>query len=138
MSYDPNEKRGYDFTGILSEKFDTIQRGTFSTREFVVEKSVDFNGKSITNYIKFQCVQERTNIIDNFAVGDEIKVHFNLRGNKWVKDGRTSFFTNLDAWRIEPISATQASQQPQQNEEYLEPLDTFTSTSDSNIDDLPF
>ncbi len=137
MSNDPNEKRGYDFSGILSEKFETVQRGTFSSREFVLEKSVDFNGKTITNYIKFQCTQDRTNIIDNYAIGDEIKVHFNIRGNKWVKDGRTSYFTNLDAWRIEAISANQAAPQ-QQNEEYLEPIDSFTSTSDSNIDDLPF
>ena len=125
MSYDSNEKKGYDFTGKLTEKFETVLRGTFSSREFVVEKSVDFNGKTITNYIKFQCVQDKTKIID-----------FNLKGNKWVKDGRTSYFTNLDAWRIEPVLAGQATQS--QNEEYLEPLDTFTSTSDSNIDDLPF
>jgi hypothetical protein len=136
MSYDSNEKKGYDFTGKLTEKYETVLRGTFSSREFVVEKSVDFNGKTITNYIKFQCVQDKTKIIDNISVGDEIKVHFNLRGNKWVKDGRTSYFTNLDAWRIEPVLAGQAQQM--QNEEYLEPLDTFTSTSDSNIDDLPF
>lgn len=136
MSYDSNEKKGYDFTGKLTEKYETVLRGTFSSREFVVEKSIDFNGKTITNYIKFQCVQEKTKIIDNISVGDEIKVHFNLRGNKWVKDGRTSYFTNLDAWRIEPVLAGQAPQH--QNEEYLEPLDTFTSTSDSNIDDLPF
>ncbi len=136
MSYDSNEKKGYDFTGRLTEKYETVLRGTFSSREFVVEKSVDFNGKTITNYIKFQCVQEKTKIVDSISVGDEIKVHFNLRGNKWVKDGRTSYFTNLDAWRIEPILAGQAPQQ--QNDEYLEPLDTFTSTSDSNIDDLPF
>ncbi len=136
MSYDSNEKKGYDFTGKLTEKYETVLRGTFSSREFVVEKSVDFNGKTITNYIKFQCVQDKTKIIDPISVGDEIKVHFNLRGNKWVKEGRTSYFTNLDAWRIEPVLAGQA-QQPQ-NEEYLEPLDTFTSTSDSNIDDLPF
>lgn len=136
MSYDSNEKKGYDFTGKLTEKYETVLRGTFSSREFVVEKSVDFNGKIITNYIKFQCVQEKTKIVDNISVGDEIKVHFNLRGNKWVKDGRTAYFTNLDAWRIEQVLGGQAPQT--QNEEYLEPLDTFTSTSDSNIDDLPF
>ena len=136
MSYDTNEKKGYDFTGKLTEKFETVLRGTFSSREFVVEKSVDFNGKTITNYIKFQCVQEKTKMIDTISVGDEIKVHFNLRGNKWVKEGKTSYFTNLDAWRIEQVLGGQVPQS--QNEEYLEPLDTFTSTSDSNIDDLPF
>ena len=138
MNNDQAEKKAYDFTGKLLEKFDTVQRGTFSTREFVVEKSIDLGGKTITNYIKFQCVQDRTGIIDNFAVGDEIRVHFNLRGNKWVKDGRTAYFTNLDAWRIERLQAGEEQTPPLSNDEYLEPLDTFSSTSDSNIDDLPF
>jgi hypothetical protein len=137
MSYDQTEKKGYDLSGKLLEKFDIVQRGTFSTREFVVEKSIDINGKTITNYIKFQCVQDKTGIVDNISIGDEIKVHFNIRGNKWVKDGRTSYFTNLDAWRIERAQSSEAPAQPT-NDEYLEPLDTFTATSDSNIDDLPF
>ena len=68
MSYDSNEKKGYDFTGKLTEKYETVLRGTFSSREFVVEKSVDFNGKTITNYIKFQCVQDKTKIIDNITM----------------------------------------------------------------------
>lgn len=137
MSYDQTEKKGYDITGKLLEKFETVQRGTFSTREFVVEKSIDINGKTITNYIKFQCVQDKTGIIDNTSIGDEIKVHFNIRGNKWVKDGRTAYFTNLDAWRIERVQSGEVPPQAP-NDEYLEPLDTFTATSDSNIDDLPF
>ena len=94
----------YELTGKLLIKFDTTQRTeSFKTREFVVEKSEDINGKLITNYIKFQCVQDRTNIIDRVNVGDEIKVHFNIRGSKWEKDGRVSYFNNLDAWRIEQI-----------------------------------
>jgi hypothetical protein len=127
----------YELTGKLLIKFDTMQRTeTFKTREFVVEKSEDINGKLITNLIKFQCVQDRTGIIDRVNVGDEIKVHFNIRGSKWEKDGRVSYFNNLDAWRIEQIL------QPGKNEtsdnEPLEPLDTFTSSSDEAIDDLPF
>ncbi len=94
----------YELTGKLLIKFDTTQRTeSFKTREFVVEKSEDINGKLITNYIKFQCVQDRTSIIDRVNVGDEIKVHFNIRGSKWEKDGRVSYFNNLDAWRIEQV-----------------------------------
>ena len=125
----------YELTGKLLIKFDTIQRSeSFKTREFVVEKSEDVNGKLITNFIKFQCVQDRTGIIDRVNVGDEIKVHFNIRGSKWEKDGRVSYFNNLDAWRIEQIL------QPGRNEDngHLEPLDTFTSSSDQAVDDLPF
>ena len=49
----------YELTGKLLEKFDTMQRTeSFKMREFVVEKSEDINGKIITNFIKFQCVQD--------------------------------------------------------------------------------
>ena len=127
----------YELTGKLLEKFDTMQRTeTFKVREFVVEKSEDINGKTITNYIKFQCVQDRTNIIDRINTGDEIKVYFNIKGTKWDKDGRTSYFSNLDAWRIE--QNLQAGKAPASEDGHLEPLDTFTSASQDAIDDLPF
>lgn len=125
----------YELSGKLLLKFDVIQRTeSFKTREFVVEKSEDINGKIITNFIKFQCVQDRTGIVERVNIGDEIKVHFNIRGSKWEKDGRTSYFNNLDAWRIEQVL------KPENNhvsEEHLEPIDTFTST-DNATDDLPF
>ncbi|HEY8387143.1 MAG TPA: hypothetical protein VIK74_00995, partial [Parasegetibacter sp.] len=55
----------YELTGKLIAKYETVQRSeTFRTREFVVEKSEDINGRTITNYIKFQCVQDRTAIVD--------------------------------------------------------------------------
>jgi hypothetical protein len=127
----------YELTGKLLEKFDTIQRTeSFKVREFVVEKSEDINGKIITNYIKFQCVQDRTNIVDRVNIGDEIKVYFNIKGTKWEKDGRTSYFSNLDAWRIEQL--LQAGKSSSFDNDHLEPLDTFTSSSEEAIDDLPF
>ena len=130
-------KMSYELTGKLLEKFNILQRSeTFKVREFVVEKSEEINGKTITNYIKFQCVQDRTNIVDRVNIGDEIKVYFNIRGTKWEKDGRTSYFSNLDAWRIEQI--LQAGKEASSDDDHLEPLDTFTSSSQDAIDDLPF
>ena len=127
----------YELTGKLLVKFDTTQRTeTFKTREFVVEKSEDINGKLITNYIKFQCVQDRTGIIDRVNQGDEIKVYFNIKGSKWEKDGKVSYFNNLDAWRIEQI--LNPAKNSDAGNEYFEPLDTFTSSSEEAIDDLPF
>src|SRR5437764_11943043 len=102
----------YELTGKLFEKFDPIQRTeTFRIREFVIEKSEDINGKIITNYIKFQCVQDRVNIVDRVNAGDEIKVYFNIKGSRWEKDGRVAYFSNLDAWRIQQMldSAKDAS-----------------------------
>jgi hypothetical protein len=94
----------YELTGKLVVKYDIVQRTeTFKTREFVVEKTEEINGRSITNYAKFQCVQDRTNIVDRVNVGDEIKVYFNIKGTRWEKNGTVNYITNLDAWRIEQI-----------------------------------
>ena len=129
----------YELTGKLLAKYDTIQRTeTFKIREFVIEKSEEINGRTITNFAKFQCVQDKTTIIDRVNVGDEIKVYFNIRGSKWEKDGKVSYFTNLDAWRIEQVLKPGADKQASPDSEYMEPLDTFTATSPDAIDDLPF
>ena len=88
----------YELTGKLFAKYDTVQKtSSFKTREFVVEKIEDIGERTIPNYIKFQAVQDKTSIIDKVNIGDEIKVHFNIRGTKWVKDDKISYFTNLDA-----------------------------------------
>ena len=127
----------YELTGKLVAKYDTVQRTeTFKTREFVVEKTDDINGRSVVNYVKFQCTQDRTNIVDRVNTGDDIKVYFNIKGSKWEKDGKTNYITNLDAWRIEQILMTNSQGGP--DNDYLEPLDTFSSTAPDAVDDLPF
>ena len=128
----------YELTGKLVAKYDTVQRTeTFKTREFAVEKSEDINGRTITNYAKFQCVQDKTAIIDRVNIGDEIKVYFNIKGSKWEKDGKVNYITNLDAWRIEQILQSGAGGS-KNDSEYLEPLDTFSATPPDAVDDLPF
>jgi hypothetical protein len=115
----------YELTGKLVAKFDEVQRTEkFKTREFAVEKSDDINGKTILNYVKFQCVQDKT-------------VYFNIKGSKWDKNGVTNYITNLDAWRIEQILQPGSNKSSIDNE-YMEPLDTFSATSPDAVDDLPF
>ncbi len=126
----------YELTGKLVVKYDTVQKTeSFKTREFVVEKSEEINGRTIVNYAKFQCVQDKTAIIDRVNTGDEIKVYFNIKGTKWEKEGKVNYFTNLDAWRIEQLLQT-GGKAP--DNDYLEPLDTFSATAPDAVDDLPF
>lgn len=132
----------YEVTGKLVAKFDTIQRSeTFKTREFVVEKTDDIGGRIISNFIKFQCVQDRTALPDRYNIGDEVKVSFNLKGSKWSKDGRENYITNLDAWRIEAAASLQQNSfAPQQGVDAPPPAfvpDSAPADSDSG-DDLPF
>ena len=128
----------YELTGKLVAKYDTVQRTeTFKTREFAVEKTDDIGGRTVTNYVKFQAVQDKTSIIDKVNIGDEIKVSFNIKGSKWEKDGKVNYITNLDAWRIEQVLQAPSNKGGTDNE-YMEPLDTFSATSPDAIDDLPF
>jgi hypothetical protein len=123
----------YEIAGKLVAVFDIVQRTeTFKTREFVIEKSEDIGGRVITNYVKFQCVQDKTAMPDRFNLGDEVKVQFNIKGTKWVKDGRENYITNLDAWRMETLKLDQAGNAgPSVNYNDMPP-------PADNVDDLPF
>lgn len=125
----------FEVTGKLVAKYDTVQRTeSFKTRDFVIEKTEEFNGRTISNYIKFQCVQDRTAMPDRFNIGDEVKVFFNLKGTKWMKDGRENYITNLDAWRMEHTKLAQETTQPSQ-----QPVAAPQNTSYNDVvDDLPF
>jgi len=123
----------FEITGKLVAKYDTVQRTeTFKTREFVIEKTEDINGRNISNYIKFQSVQDRTTMPDRFSIGDEVKVSFNIKGSKWMKDGKENYITNLDAWRMEHIKLSQDNGSVQ-----TQPSITDIPPSDV-VDDLPF
>lgn len=123
----------YEIVGKLVAVFEIVQRKeTFKTREFVIEKTEDIGGRVITNYVKFQCVQDRTSMPDRFNLGDEVKVQFNIKGTKWVKDGRENYITNLDAWRMETMKLGQSSgSNDSVNYNDMPP-------PSDNIDDLPF
>lgn len=124
-------KMSYELTGKLVEKFDTVQRSeSFRTREFVIEKSEEVNNKTFTSYIKFQCVQDRTAIVDRFNTGDQVKVHFNIRGTKWEKADKVTYITNLDAWRMESLMNSNSEERSYVPSSQLPP--------DEDVDNLPF
>jgi hypothetical protein len=118
----------------LIEKYETVQRKeTFKTREFVIEKSDDINGRIITNYVKFQFVQDKTAMLDKYNVGDVVKIFFNIKGTKWSKDGRDSYITNLDAWRMEAVSLGGSAMDQSNNTSNY-----FDIPANEGTDDLPF
>ena len=103
-----------EIVGKLIEKFDTqVISDRFKKREFVLETIEGPDGSSWTNYAKMQLVQAKTDVIDRFNIGDNLRVSFNVKGNKYEKDGKVNYITNLDAWRVEMADAGGGQQQPQ-------------------------
>ena len=124
----------FELAGKLIEKFDVQQvSDAFRKREFIVEKTENQGGMEFTDHIKFQLTQDRCALMDSINIQDEIRVSFNIRGRRWVKDGNVSYFTNLEAWRIEKIAV--APEEPPPPPPILTDEDVPPS---EELDDLPF
>lgn len=95
----------------------------FSVRTFIVE----IEGK-YPELIEFQLVNNNTLIIDPFTTGDEVDVHFNLKGREY--NGRV--YNSLQAWKIEGESNSNNNESKSQ--------DNAPQTTNQNKDEsnLPF
>ncbi|WCL80258.1 DUF3127 domain-containing protein [Saprospira sp. CCB-QB6] len=98
----------------------------FKKRAFVVETDENYS-----QLIQAELTQEKCSLIDDYKVGDEVRVHFNIRGREW--NGR--YFTNLNAWRLERLGAPAANNAPVGD---LPPPPEEDTVGDDYEDDLPF
>ena len=122
-------------SGKIIEIFPVNQvSAKFRKREFVIEKEESAGTTVFTDYIKFQLVQDKCDIINESFLNENVKVWFNVKGNKWEREGRTNYFTNLDAWRIEKISDMSGNQEPAPGPPMLEDVPPEIE----ELDDLPF
>jgi len=134
----------FEINGRLAEKYETQKvSDRFQKREFVLEvKSNSATGYEFVDFIKFQSTQDKCALLDQVNIDDTVKVSFNLRGRKWEKDGQVSYFTNLEAWRIEKLSSESADTMSETPIADSDPGDApFPSSppeNDSGFDDLPF
>lgn len=138
----------FEASGRLAEIFETQKvSDRFQKREFILEiKSTSANGFEFVDLIKFQLTQDKCAQLDQFSVDDPVKVSFNLRGRKWERDGQVSYFTNLEAWRIEKtqddsgetLSDSQPDLSAPSDDNVPFPTQPPPTEEDSGNDDLPF
>lgn len=108
----------FNVTGKLIAKSETQQvSDKFKKREFVLMTVDSVNGTEYPNPLKMQAVQAKCDVLDRYAIGAEVSVSFNVKGNSYVdkKDGSTKYIVNLDMWKIEAVaqSTTQSAPTPQ-------------------------
>lgn len=59
--------------------------------------------------IQFEAVNDKCNLLDELREGDEVTVHFNLRGRSYVgKDGKKGHFNSLGLWKCDILKTTGA------------------------------
>jgi hypothetical protein len=50
--------------------------------------------------------QDKCDLLNNYSVGETVKVGINLRGREWVSpQGETKYFNSVQGWRIEKAGA---------------------------------
>ena len=88
-----------EIKGIIKKISETVQiSDRFRKREFVVEYS---NNPDYPQPLQFEMVQDRCEFLDSFQEGQEVEVHFDLRGREWTNpQGQVKYFNSLQAWKL--------------------------------------
>jgi hypothetical protein len=71
----------------------------FAKREFVLSYA---ENPEYPQLVKFEFTQDKTSALDSVNEGDEVTVHFNIRGREWTNPkGVTQYFNTLQAWKLD-------------------------------------
>ena len=110
---------------------------TFGSNGFRKREVVVTTEEQYPQHIMVEFVQDKTDLLNNFQVGQPVKIGVNLRGREWVNpQGETKYFNSIQGWRIENL---QAGNNPGANTP--PPTDQFEPAQDlkdEDYDDLPF
>ncbi len=125
----------YQITGKVAEVYPVNRVSErFRKREFVIEHKDSSSGQAFVDFLKFQLTQERCDLIDESWLRQEVTVTFNLKGNRWEKNGMVNYITNLNALSV--VRGVAVAEDGEQ----AAPLPGLedSPSPDPELDDLPF
>ena len=109
---------------------------TFGSNGFRKREVVVTTEEQYPQHIMVEFVQDKCDLLNNYSVGQPVKIGVNLRGREWVNpQGETKYFNSIQGWRIENLAAQNQNSGP------VPPADQFEPAKDLNdedYDDLPF
>lgn len=97
----------FELKGKITEIGTTVAvTDKLNKRQLVVEYA---ENPQYPEFIAFEAIQDRTKLLDNLRVGDEVEVHFNVKGRPWVdKAGKKSYFNSLQLWKVAVVGGVKA------------------------------
>ena len=113
---------------------------TFGSNGFQKREVVVTTAEQYPQSIMVEFVQDKTDLLNNFAAGQDVKISINLRGREWTNpQGEIKYFNSIQGWRIENMAATAGpgspDMPPMPPEEAFQPADNIKTEAE---DDLPF
>lgn len=74
----------------------------FRKREFVLTTD---ESSQYPQHVQIELTQDKTELINNYKVGDKVDVSINIRGREYTgTDGVTKYFNSIQAWRLENLT----------------------------------
>ncbi|MBC2837936.1 DUF3127 domain-containing protein [Robiginitalea sp. SC105] len=111
---------------------------TYGTNGFRKRELVVTTDEQYPQHLLVEFVQDKTDLLDKFQVGQQVKVSIDLRGREWTSpQGDTKYFNSIQGWRIESLQEGA----PDSNIPPVPPADAFEPADDlkeEDYDDLPF
>lgn len=75
---------------------------SFKNRKVVVATEEQY-----PQFIEIVFVQDKCDLLNNYSVGQNVKVSINLRGREWVNpQGETKYINEIQGWRIQKVADT--------------------------------
>lgn len=110
---------------------------TFGSNGFRKREVVVTTEEQYPQHIMVEFVQDKTDLLNNYQVGQPVKIGINLRGREWVNpQGETKYFNSIQGWRIENLQAgNPATGNTPPPTDQFEPAQDL---KDEDYDDLPF
>jgi len=100
---------------------------TFGT-DFTKRQLVVTTDEQYPQTISIDFVKDKCSLLDNYSIGQDVKVSINLGGREWVNpQGETKYFNSITGWRIEKVETAPDV-----------PLPPVQNVSNEEPDDLPF
>lgn len=105
---------------------------SFKKRELVVTTEEQY-----PQHIMIEFTQDKCDLLNNYSIGEPVKVSINLRGREWVNpQGETRYFNSIQGWRIEKlVTDAPAPSAPMPAAQAFAPA---TNLNEDEPDDLPF
>ena len=75
----------------------------FAKQEFVLQVVMPTTQGTYTEFIRFQCINDKISFIDQLDEGDFVGVKFQISGRKVGKKDEETFYTNLDVLEVNVV-----------------------------------
>ncbi|WP_298477292.1 DUF3127 domain-containing protein [uncultured Maribacter sp.] len=114
------------------------ETATFGNNGFRKRELVVTTDEQYPQSIMIEFVQDKCDLLNNHAVGQDVKVSINLRGREWTNpQGEVKYFNSIQGWRLESLQSEAANP----NIPPVPPMDAFEpadNLKEEDHDDLPF